>query len=371
MIPMRILHVVARSHRRGAEMVAMELTYELDQLGHENRVLALGLAHDGGRDAALPPLVSRRTVGVDVLVLDAVRLRRHLRDNPVDVVLAHGGWAVQVVALAIPRGGPSVVWQRILGFPDNVWGPPRLWWWRMVTHRIDAAVALTEPLERELRRLRFAGPVWVIPNARRPERFAVLDREEEQLRLRAEVGAGPDAALLGFVGHLVPQKRPERAIEVVARLVERGRVAHLVMAGDGPLRGEVQREITSRGLRGHVTMLGHRNDIEHVLGGVDLLLLTSDREGIPGVAIEAQMAGCPVVSFPTGGVGEVVDDGVTGVVLRSHDPAAMADTVEALLSDEPRRQAMSEEARSRSGEFATSHIAQIYADRLASLRSDQ
>ena len=67
--------------------------------------------------------------------------------------------------------------------------------------------------------------------------------------------------------------------------------------------------------------------------GVDLLLLTSEAEGIPGVAIEALMAGCPVVTVPVGSVAEVVEDGVTGVVMATADPAAMAAAVVSLLDD--------------------------------------
>lgn len=348
-------------------MVAMELSEELDLLGHENQVVALGLAHDGGQDPALPPLVARSGVGVDVLLLDAVRLRRWLRRNQVDIVLAHGGWAVQVVALAVPRGGPQLVWQRILGFPSGVFRLPRRWWWRLMIGRLDAAVALTPPLEEEMRRLGFEGPVWVIPNARRPERFMALDRAEERARLCAEIDVDPGVDLLGFVGHFVRQKRPERAVEVLSRVRSLGRPAHLVMAGGGTLMDEVRAEAKTRGVEEHVTFLGHRNDVEHVFAGVDVVVLTSDDEGIPGVAIEAHMAGAPVVTFPVGGVAGVVTDGVTGAVLDDHDPATMADTVDRLLGDPDRLAHMSEAARARAADFATSIVAQTYAARLASL----
>ena len=71
-----------------------------------------------------------------------------------------------------------------------------------------------------------------------------------------------------------------------------------------------------------------------MLGGIDLLLLTSDAEGIPGIVIEAQMAGCPVVTFPLGAVASVVDDGHTGLVLARSDTDLMADVAVELL-DEP------------------------------------
>lgn len=366
---MRILHVVARSHTRGAELAAIELSEELESLGHRNRVVALGLSHDGSRDALLPPMVARSGVGLDVLVLASWRLRRLLRRQPADIVMAHGGWAAQVTAVAVPRGGPLLIWQRILRFPPEVWKPLHRVWWRTTARRVDAAVALTVELEEELRRLGFPGPVWVIPNARRPERFEGIDRAVEGTALREAVGIAAEVPLIGFVGHLVDQKRPERAVDVLAEVRQAGTPAHLVIAGDGPLRSSVERRVRALGLQGHVTLLGHRTDVERVFGAIDLCVLTSEAEGIPGVVIEAQMAGCPVVSFPLGGVGEVVEDGVTGVVLPRSDTRLMAATVVDLLGDTARRLQMGKEARSRTPLFAASRTAVIYAEQLAELEA--
>jgi glycosyltransferase involved in cell wall biosynthesis len=363
----RILHLVARSHRRGAELVALELADELRALGHHNEVLALGLALDGGRDPDLPPLLSRVSVGPDVLALSCWRVHQHLARAPVDVVLAHGGLAAQVAAAALPRDGTLLVWQRILGFPPEMWHPARRRVWRSVARRVDVAVALTSDLEGELRRLGFTGPVWVIPNFRQPERFADVDRALAAERLRREIGVDDAVPLLGFVGHLVDQKRPERAIEVLAAVLGQGERAHLVIAGDGPLRPRVEQEVRSRGLTEHVTMLGHRRDVELVYGGVELLLLTSDAEGIPGVAIEAQMTGCPVITFPCGSVHEVVEDGTTGVVLPRVDVPAMADSVVTLLADDDRRRRLGAAARERTPDFAASRTAGMYAARLLEL----
>ena len=359
--PVRILHLVGQSHRRGAELFAVELAEELHALGYDNRLVAVGVAHDGGRDPELQPLVQRSRLGPGVLAMAAWRVRRLLTDDPVDVVLAHGGSQMQVAALASPRRGPLLVWQRILGFPDTVWRNPRRWWWGRLAQRVDASVALTAELETELRRLGFRGPVWVIPNARRPDRFLDVARETEGERLRAELGLAPDVSLVGFVGHLVEQKRPERAVEIVARLRERGRDVHLVVAGDGPLTQSLEREIQIRGLDQHVSLLGHRTDVERIYAGVDLLLLTSDDEAIPGVAIEAQMAGCPVVTFALGGVDLVVEDGASGVVLPGRDPADMAEHADRLLADPEERARMSQRGRERAREFTIGRMAAAYA----------
>jgi glycosyltransferase involved in cell wall biosynthesis len=360
---MRVLHVVSRSQRRGAELVALELADELDRLGHRNRVVALGPAFDGRREPGLVPLGASRGQGPPDLVAGAWRLRRLLAAAPADVVLAHGGWAAQVVALAVPFGGPVLIWQRILGFPAKIWGPVRRRWWATVARRCDAVVALTPDLGDEVRRLGYRGQVWVIPNFRNPGRFCDLDRDQAGTRLRAEVGVADAAPLIGFVGHLVRQKRPDRALEVVARLRSQGCTVHLVLAGTGPLRTELEARAQGLGLDGAVTFLGQRDDIERVLGGVDLVLLTSEAEGIPGVAIEALMAGCPIVTVPVGGVAEVVEHGVTGLVLDDDRPAVMAEAVARLLGNADTLAAMSRESRSRADRFSATAAAAVYAER--------
>jgi glycosyltransferase involved in cell wall biosynthesis len=360
-----IVHLLARSHRRGAELVAMELAAELEVRGHRSRLVALGPALGGGHEEGLVPLADSEGVGLRDLVTRVRRLRRLLADEPADVVLAHGGWAAQVAALTVRRGGPLLVWQRILGFPPEVWGPVRRLWWRAIATRVDVGVALTDELESELRGLGFDKPVWVIPNSRRPDRFMAIDRATAAAQLRSELGDPGDLPLIGFVGHLVHQKRPDRALEVVARLREMGSPVHLVIAGDGPLRPALEADVRARGLDELVTLLGHRADVEVVFGGVEVALLTSEAEGIPGVAIEALMAGCPLVTFPVGGVDRVIEHGITGLVTDRHDPGEMAEAVASLLADDARRRAMSDQARLRTESFTASSAAAVYAARLS------
>jgi glycosyltransferase involved in cell wall biosynthesis len=284
--------------------------------------------------------------------------------EPVDVVLAHGGWPAEVTALAAPGRGPLIVWQRILGFSDKVWNPVWRPLWATVARRFDAAVALTDDQEVELRRLGFRGPVWVIPNFRRPDRFRDVNREVAGARLRAQIGVPEQTPLIGFVGHLVRQKRVDRALEVLARLGTRGCKAHLVVAGAGALRPDLEAQAERLGVADSVTFLGHRDDAEQVLAGVDVALLTSDTECMPGVSIEALMAGCPMVTVPVVGVDRVVEHGVTGLVLDGFEPAEMADAVARLLDDDEVRAAMSRENRSRTDRFSASTAAAVYAERL-------
>jgi glycosyltransferase involved in cell wall biosynthesis len=360
----RILHVVGRSQRRGAETFALELAAALDACSHDDSVVALAPATNGSTDADLPVLTNEVRVAPLAAAAAAWELRKLLRHGGVDVVLAHGAVPARAAAMAHRRGGPLLVWKRI---SPGAWRPVQRLWWRTVARRMDAVVALTPQIEREVRKLGFDGPVWVIPNARSPQRFLAVDREKEAAHLRAQIGVGDDVPLVGFVGNLGREKRPERTLDVLSRVLGRGQQAHLVVAGDGPLRAPFEREVHERGLAEHVSLLGHRPDVERLYGGIDLLLLTSDVEGIPGVAIEALMAGCPVVSFPTGGVREAVDDGLTGVVLDRPDAALMAEHVLVLLGCPDRRDGLGREGRRRADRFSTTRVANDYSTRLIEL----
>lgn len=361
---MRILHVVGTSRRRGAETFALELAAALGARGHENSVIALGAGPDGESDPDLPVITKGHRIRPIAAADAALNLRRHLDHAGVDVVLAHGAASARAAAAAHRRDRPLLVWKRI---SPGAWRPVQRRWWRAVARRMDAVVALTPRIEAEMRDLGYAGPVWLIPNARHPERFVSVDRAKEAVRLRRELGIGDGVPLLGFVGNLGREKRPERTLDVLAALLALGQPAHLVVAGDGPRRAAFEARVQDLGLGGHVTLVGHRSDIERLYGGLDLLLLTSDVEGIPGVAIEAQMAGCPVVTFPTGGVREAVTDGETGVVLDRPDTALMAEQVALLLQCPDYRHRLGAEGRRRADSRSTTRVADEYSARLIEL----
>jgi glycosyltransferase involved in cell wall biosynthesis len=366
---LRILHLVSRSQRRGAELVALELARELEVLGHSNRVLALGLGFDGREEPDLPALTRRSDGGVHALLLASRSLRRRLAAEPVDIVIAHGGRAVEAAVLVRRRGRPLIAWQRILGFPPHMWGPVRQLRWRAVVRRIDAAIALTSELGAELRRLGFTGPIWAIPNFRDPEPFLAVDRDVATRNLRTELGISSDTGLIGFVGHLIEQKRPDRALDTLAAVHALGEPAHLVVAGDGPLRDQFVDDVAARGLTRSVHVLGHRADVPQILGAVDVFILTSDSEGLPGVLIEAQMAGGAIATVPVGGVRELVDDGETGVVTSTIDADELAARVVGLLRDPDLRRRLGERARERAVRFSSSQAAATYATHLAELQA--
>jgi len=164
-------------------------------------------------------------------------------------------------------------------------------------------------------------------------------QEGETLTLRQELGLGDKDVLIGTVMRLALPKQPLLFLELAARFG--GEIpARFVIIGDGPLRKECEKYIADHGLKGKVFMLGAREDAARLVAGFDIFTLFSGHEGLPLTVIEAMLAGVPVVASNVGGVGELVDDGVSGFLVNGLDLDSAFLTVKKLLEDKGLRRRM-------------------------------
>jgi glycosyltransferase involved in cell wall biosynthesis len=358
-----VLHVVSRQQRRGAEIVALELADQMARQGVGGEVLAMGTVASGDAEPRLRLLWRGGRIRGPSLLPIVRALRRELRAQRPDVVLAHGGQAALASLLAVGRLRIPVVWHRILELPNlGLLGGRRLLW-PFVARHVSAAVAITRSHEDELRALGFRGPVLLEPNHRPWARFADLDRSRCRASLREELGLDASAPLVGFVGHLVDQKRPQIAVEVLRRCARRD--LRLVVAGAGPLQDAVRAAAEDAGVADRVFLLGHRADVPELLAGLDALVVTSQSETMTGVVIEAQMAGCPVFSFALDGIDIVVADGETGRIVPIDDVDALAGALSELFDAPALRSSMTRAAPERGRIFSTETAAARYASFLA------
>jgi glycosyltransferase involved in cell wall biosynthesis len=146
-------------------------------------------------------------------------------------------------------------------------------------------------------------------------------------RVRQEFGIPTDAFVLACVANLRPIKNHRLLIDAVSRVITRRPDALLVLAGDGPLRGQVLAEIDRRGLRDRVRFLGHVPQANRLVAAADILLVSSHSEGMPVVVMEAIAAGVPVVSTAVGGIPELIHNNRNGILTRPGSPEALAEGI--------------------------------------------
>jgi glycosyltransferase involved in cell wall biosynthesis len=150
------------------------------------------------------------------------------------------------------------------------------------------------------------------------------------------------------VGRLAWPKDPHTLLDALARL--RPRTFAAVIVGDGPQRPAAEARIRELGLASSVQILGARADVPDLLAHSDVFVLASRSEGGPISILEAMAAGLPVVASDVGGVGELVQDGSTGLLAPAGDAGALAAAVQRLLDDPELRRRMGEAGRRRVAE---------------------
>jgi glycosyltransferase involved in cell wall biosynthesis len=191
---------------------------------------------------------------------------------------------------------------------------------------------------------RIALTPYVVDNVRWKQAAARIDRTA----VRARWGIPAGAAVVAFSAKLQPWKRPLDVLRAFVRAGVSG--SYLLFAGEGPLRGEIEREIAALGARDHVRLLGFVNQsvLPEVYRAADVLVLPSQYEPFGVVVNEAMLCGCvPVVTDRVGARFDLVEDGRTGFVYPAGDVEKLAGVLQSLLNDPDRRVRMSEAARAK------------------------
>lgn len=168
-----------------------------------------------------------------------------------------------------------------------------------------------------------------------------FDHLEKNGKLKNYLGLNSKNILVGCVGRLVPIKNNRMIIRVINKLHESNDKYHLCFIGDGEERENLEAIADPN----YVHFLGWRTDLDNIYAGVDVIALTSLNEGTPVALIEAMAANVPVVSTKVGGVGDIVKDNVTGLLVKSNDVDTMCEKIELLMHDPNLRDRLIKQAR--------------------------
>ena len=209
--------------------------------------------------------------------------------------------------------------------------------------KLDGVVGVSQTtLQNLLNFYSLTVPTAQIPRAVDPSMLRWGKQREE---IRQSSQTPEQAPVILFVGSLAKEKRLDRFLRIVSQVkVCLGEVKAWIV-GDGPMRTQLEQEALSMGLTNTVQFLGAKSNVADYMHAADLLLLTSDTEGIPGVILEAGLLKLPVVTTRVGGVSECVIHGKTGILVDPADESGLAQSVQNLLQNAERRYRMGQAAR--------------------------
>jgi glycosyltransferase involved in cell wall biosynthesis len=369
-----IVHAIARLNVGGAAASTLQLAAEQQRQGHDVVVVHGRLAAGEESMAYLADELGIRTVHLPALQRELsprrdaeaiLGLRRIVRERRPDVFHTHtakAGATGRLAALSAGRDRPPAVIHQFHGHVLRGYFPPgreRLFRWveRVLARSTGALIAVSDEVRDEL----------VAMNVAPREQFAVipygfdLDGLDEDAgarkRVRDELGARDDTFVVGWVGRLTPIKRPRDLVRTLQRLLEHDVDTMFVVVGDGAERAEVEALSRELGVADRLRLVGFQRALRDWYSAFDAVLLTSENEGTPVVAIEALAARRPVVATTAGGTATVVTHGRSGFLAPIGDTAALAGRLAQLAADPELRRAFGhaggEDVRAR---FATSRM---------------
>jgi glycosyltransferase involved in cell wall biosynthesis len=202
---------------------------------------------------------------------------------------------------------------------------------RRLTPHMDQLIAVSQSIEQKIvDEHRTGAPVKLIYNGVDLERY---DHQEPCCTLRDEYGMEPGSQIVGVVARLEPEKGHQTLIEAWPHVLREVPDAYLLIVGEGSLRDSLEQLAAANKVAHRVVFTGRRDDVPAVTAALDIAVLPSRREAQGLSILEAMALSRPVVASDVGGIPEMVQDGVTGLLVPHDDPPALARAIVRLLKD--------------------------------------
>lgn len=343
--PLRVIHVINAMNLGGAEMVVVEHVKHAGP-GVESLVCAV---NDGGWALRESEGLGARGIvlGKQGGRLRAIRrLAEFMRRERVDVANGHNpSGAFYATTAGRWAGVPLIVrTEHSIHHPGRRASLYAGLVEPVLTLMTDRVICVCEAVRRgQSERIGWASKRFVVvPNG---ISAAPADCSRGVARERLGLSAGDAVAVT--VASLTPAKAQHVLVDAFAEVARSLPAARLYVAGDGPLRPALERQIERLGLGDHVHLLGVRNDVHVLLAAADVFVLSSAREGLSISLLEAMRAGKAAVVTDVGGNAESVTHGATGIVIPAADAAALAEGLLTLLSDPVKAEQWGQAARRR------------------------
>jgi glycosyltransferase involved in cell wall biosynthesis len=363
----RILRIITRLNIGGPSIQAVTLSERLAPRGYQTRLLhgRLGPGEGDMRYLLSTPDVARQIRSLRreiaplhdaaalIQIMDALRdLRPHIVHTHMAKAGTIGRVAAAIYNRTAGRDAPTRVVHTYHGHVlEGYFSPARtrafLGIERMLARVTDRIVAISPRIQKELIDHYHIG---------RPDQYRVVSLgfdlsrlttigESERRAARAALNLAPDAPVISTAGRLTAIKRYDLFLDTARLVADHHARAVFLVAGDGELRSALEAQARASGIADRVRFLGWQRDLDTLYAASDVFLLTSRSEGTPVALIESLAAAVPGVSTDVGGVRDVIESDRIGLVAPFGDARALADHVNALLSDPQRRRSMGEAGR--------------------------
>jgi glycosyltransferase involved in cell wall biosynthesis len=319
----------------GAERVLTLLAADLAARGHRVALIAPHGPRDqdlnGVRHSRLTLHDRGRTAGV---AIETVELARAIRSLRPDVIHAQNprlaGIAAIAAALGAPRGRPPVLATFHGVLPSEYPRAARLL--RLADHVVCVSKDLQDQLLDAGLPAERASVIYNAIEPQQPMSAALRAQIDSELGLQG-------APVAAIVARIVPQKVHMRFVAAAAIAAARVPSARFLIVGDGPLRSQAEAAVSARGLDANVVFTGVRTDARSLIERAEVLVFSSDWEGLSIAALEAMAAGTPVLSTDVQGMRELFVSGA-GEVVALDDGEALGARLADLLLDPDRREKM-------------------------------
>jgi glycosyltransferase involved in cell wall biosynthesis len=204
---------------------------------------------------------------------------------------------------------------------------------RQLTPLMDRLIVVSKAIERKIREEgRYGAPVSLIYNGVDLQRY---NHQQPCCTLREEFGIPEGAPVVGVVARLEAEKGHRTLVDAWPPVLLSHPDARLLIVGEGSERNSLEAQAASLGIADRVVFTGRREDVPAVTAALDIAVLPSYREAQGLSVLEAMALGRPVVASNVGGIPEMVEDGVSGLLVRPGDCDALAAAIVRLLSNHP------------------------------------
>lgn len=249
-----------------------------------------------------------------------------------------------VIGLVLRRKFPMRLITTVHGWVKHTWKTPLYYAIdKYCLRRYDEVICVSQDLYDECLALGVPKEhCWHVPNA--------IDTDEFSRRLsvaesKEKLGFPVPRFLIGAVGRLSAEKGFDLLIQAVGRLVTQGIDAELWIAGEGDAEPELQQLIDSLGLHDRVKLLGFRSDCTELYHAMDCFALSSLREGLPNVLLEAMALSVPVLCTNVAGIPKLITDGDNGLLVEPGSIDALENGLKRLQADSGLRSRLGGAAR--------------------------